>query len=179
MSMTAYKMTLPLLKLRCRIDGKSGCWVWAQCTQDNGGYGRVRHDGKTHLAHRLAWHLSGRKLPEGRQTVLAHDCGEPRCINPAHMRLVGKGDHIRELTAAGVMSQGVKHSLAVTKHARARAKLDMEKAQQIRELFASGIPHAKIAAEFGVGQSTVQKVCSYRTWRDSSWTMLEARNGRA
>lgn len=63
----------------------SGCTLWLGHAV-NGGYGMVRHDGRSQLAHRVAWELANGPIPDG--LVIDHLCRVRSCINPAHMRVV-------------------------------------------------------------------------------------------
>lgn len=49
---------------------------------------------------------------------------------------------------------------------RQRAKLDIEKVKRILQLYADGLPEAKIAEEFSVSQATIHQICYGATWRD-------------
>lgn len=63
-----------------------------------------------------------------------------------------------------------KHLLAVTpgEHARLHAKLNFEKAAEIRRLYAvDGLTQKEIADRFGVDQTTVSCVITNRTWCES------------
>lgn len=77
-------MSLEELRQRIQV-GKDGCWLW-QGSKDRHGYGRASHDGKTWLAHRLAYSLTVGPIPEG--MCLHHHCRTPGCANPLHLELV-------------------------------------------------------------------------------------------
>lgn len=72
------------------------CWVWTEVIGSNG-YGRFWADGKLWLAHRFAFTLSGRLIPDG--LVIDHICRNRMCVNPEHLRtltskentLIGEG----------------------------------------------------------------------------------------
>jgi hypothetical protein len=57
------------------------CWPWTGAT-DPKGYGKVRVDGKTRLAHRVAYELGHGKTPG---PCVMHKCDNPPCCNPAHL----------------------------------------------------------------------------------------------
>ena len=54
--------------------------------QKNNGYGRLRVNGKNHMAHRWAWEKVNGPIPEG--LTIDHLCFNRACIEPAHMRIV-------------------------------------------------------------------------------------------
>jgi hypothetical protein len=64
--------------------GKKACWLWTD-TPNHRGYGRISISGRTMLAHRLAWALDQglERIPT--KTFIHHRCGNPLCVNPAHL----------------------------------------------------------------------------------------------
>lgn len=68
---------------RAIIDGD--CWIWTGST--NGRYGRLEINGRTRYAHMATYELLRAPIPTG--ASLAHLCGRPLCINPAHLDLRG------------------------------------------------------------------------------------------
>lgn len=69
---------------RC-APGRNSCLIWTGGL-DHRGYGRVRIQGRYHLAHRVAyglWHA----VTLDRSELLLHSCDNPRCINPHHLRI--------------------------------------------------------------------------------------------
>lgn len=57
-------------------NSESGCLVWSRAT-DVHGYGRVKWEGVTVLAHRLAFFFMEGRWPSG---VLRHECDNPPCV---------------------------------------------------------------------------------------------------
>lgn len=69
--------------------GPDGCWPWrGPLTRD--GYGRFGRPAR--LAHRLAYELMRRPIPEG--FVIDHLCRNRRCVNPVHMEAVKQRENI-------------------------------------------------------------------------------------
>lgn len=64
--------------------GPNECWPWLGALDD--GYGRVRVDGIRKPAHRYAWELANRAVPDGQ--VMDHLCRNRACCNPAHLEPV-------------------------------------------------------------------------------------------
>lgn len=72
----------------------SGCWEWTG-SLDRHGYGQVRFDGATRLAHRVVYEVIVGPIPTGYQLDhLCHEaafcicgprCPHRRCVNPAHL----------------------------------------------------------------------------------------------
>ena len=63
----------------------SGCVVWTGAL-NNGGYGIIRVDGRTRMAHRIAWAEERGSIPEG--MFLDHICWNRSCVNVEHLRIV-------------------------------------------------------------------------------------------
>lgn len=66
------------------LDG-SACWLWTG-SRDRHGYGQFRVEGRTTLAHRVSWLLSGKELPE-LPLMLDHLCRTRACVNHDHLRV--------------------------------------------------------------------------------------------
>lgn len=65
------------------IDGF--CWAWTGALNSRG-YGCTAVNGKSQLAHRVAYQLLVGDIPAGMQ--IDHLCGNKRCCNPAHLEPV-------------------------------------------------------------------------------------------
>lgn len=81
-------MTTPLPRTfwtKVRADLKSGCWVW-QAARNSRGYGCFAVNGRSQLAHRLAYTEAHGSIPEG--LTIDHLCQNKRCVNPAHLEAV-------------------------------------------------------------------------------------------
>lgn len=85
-------------------DPNSGCFIWAGSCK-SGGYGytwllrRPSTLNKKILAHRLAWLLDGRVIPEG--LCVLHKCDTPSCVNPGHLFLGTQADNMRDMAKKG------------------------------------------------------------------------------
>lgn len=58
------------------------CWIWVGRMNRNG-YGRLHHNGKEGMAHRLSYEEHVGPIPEG--LLLDHVCRTRCCVNPAHL----------------------------------------------------------------------------------------------
>lgn len=90
-----------LARIFSRIEvSPTGCWQWLGRDKTTNGYGRLRHQNRMELVHRVmyAWLVGpiprgiGRHIPQ-----LDHrECDNPSCCNPAHLRLVsGRENSLR------------------------------------------------------------------------------------
>jgi len=103
-----------------KIEGDK-CWVWTACKDPNG-YGRFRlPDGRTALAHRVAYLLEKGEIPDGME--LDHKCNNPTCVNPSHLRPCTSRENKWNRKHGKVSSSGLR---GVTRHGRGwRAKISI------------------------------------------------------
>jgi hypothetical protein len=71
-------------------DPTTGCWIWAGAI--TAGYGRVKRNGRTDMAHRVAYELHVGPIPAGLH--LDHLCRNRACVNPAHLEPVTRRTNI-------------------------------------------------------------------------------------
>jgi hypothetical protein len=128
----------------------SGCHEWTGRLQPNG-YGQIRANGKTSYAHRVAWELANKPIPEG--AYVLHDCDNRRCVNPEHLRLGTFQDNMDDMTAKKRHAHGERNG-----HARLSE-------QAVRDIRASEALQADLAARYGVSQSLVSMIRSGRIWK--------------
>lgn len=77
----------------------NGCHIW-QKARNSRGYGVVWHNGKLHLAHRVAWLLEhGRWPADG--LVLDHVCEVKECVNAEHLREMENWRNLRRAIPRG------------------------------------------------------------------------------
>lgn len=74
------------------------------------GYGKVRFDEKSWLAHRLMWCVKGRELPP-KPWIIRHRCHNRRCVNIDHLEI---GDHRSNHLDA--VTAGRKQGAALSEH---------------------------------------------------------------
>lgn len=120
------------------------CWNWQAATFTNG-YGAFRLDGRTVLAHRIAY-LIGKGDPGG--TVVRHGCDNPLCCNPGHLELGTQRDNVHD------------------KVRRGRLKLPPSKLteSQVRAIRADNRADLKIAESYGVSRSLIQQIRTRKVW---------------
>ena len=89
----------PLEKLHARTEiDPSGCHIW-RGSRTAGGYGRISFNGREMYAHRLAAAEAFGMFDQ--RLVVLHECDNPPCVNPEHLRLGTQADNIRDMAAKG------------------------------------------------------------------------------
>lgn len=73
------------LRVVAKLSIEGECWVWTG-KKLKGGYGSIKWEGRTRVAHRVVYELLVGQIPEG--LTIDHLCRNPACLNPAHMEPV-------------------------------------------------------------------------------------------
>lgn len=144
-------MNLQQLAARAEID-PAGCWIWAKA-RNAAGYGVVRSDGKTVLAHRAAY-AAATGLPP--PPMVCHRCDTPACINPEHLFAGCAKTNARDMVSKGRQQQGAGHW---------RSELCLQDVAEIRSRALIGESQAAVANLFGISQSVVSEIASGNAWR--------------
>lgn len=128
-------------------DREAGCLVWLRSTSPKG-YGFVRIDGHWGPAHRVAYRYYHGPIPS--DSHILHDCDNPSCVNPLHLRAGTNAENIAEKVAKD----------------RAGKKLTLDQVLEIRRFAATGgTTQAEIAKQYGVSPQTISRIVSGTRWR--------------
>jgi hypothetical protein len=134
---------------------KEGCWEWKGCFQAQG-YPMLGHkslkNGKD-VGHRISYMVHKGPIPSG--MVIMHECDNPACTNPDHLRLGTHQDNVDDKICKGRMRRGAD---------RANSKLDWVKVKRIRNMLPGLYKHPEIAEMFGVSRSLVSMIISNKRW---------------
>ena len=123
------------------------------CTEHDGyimpnGYGQVRRQGKTWLAHRWSAHAAHGPCPPGQ--VVRHKCDNRRCINPEHLEYGSQGDNLNDRKERATQYR----------------KLGKEDIPQIRKRLAEGATLAQVGREFGVSYVMIRYIRDGKQWAE-------------
>jgi hypothetical protein len=150
-----------LLRYVDQSGGPDACWPWTG-SRGSGGYGAayIRRDGRRirNKAHRAVYQTLYGDLP--RDVLVLHNCHNPICCNPAHLRPGSQLDNMadRQREGAGYARREA--------HYRALRLSDATIAA-IRADYASGRGQHALAARYGISRSSVQRIVRRADrWKD-------------
>ena len=139
---------------KVEVSDADACWWWTASRAE--GYGRVRFNGKSRPAHRIAWELyHGRTIPDG--LLALHSCDQPACVNPNHIYPGTHKDNANDTTERGRWNhkRGEDH---------ATSKLTNDDVLSIVARFDTGESGRAIAAGYDIGFSVVHNIMTGTTW---------------
>lgn len=132
---------------KAEINDVNGCWNWRAAICD--GYGRIRHQGKMQLAHRVSFELHSGPVPAG--LFVCHRCDNPICINPSHLFVGTHSANMADMAIKG-RRRGI---VAIDGERHGRAKLTDAEVSTIRS---SGQPAKVLAREYGVSDRQIRHI---------------------
>lgn len=135
---------------------KSDCWNWLG-HKDKLGYGRLNvffgDNQKPILAHRIALALSGIDVPQHK--CVLHECDNPSCCNPNHLRLGSKHDNNSDMRIKKRSARGEINGKAV---------LSNDDAIAIKDALNAGIIGRQLAKQYNVSESTISSIKHGTRW---------------
>lgn len=133
------------------------CWEFRVGTTSRNGYGSVRAQGKTHMAHRVSYEHTYGPIPEG--LIVLHACDNPPCMNPGHLRAGSVRENTQDMLDRG------RHIPPVGER-NGMSRITDDVAWSILDTRAeSGRSYVDIAKQFGVSMSLVALIVKGRRWR--------------
>jgi hypothetical protein len=143
------KLDLQIFKQLSKLDPETGCINW-QGEMSHNGYGRYEGN----YAHRVAFKLKNGYMPVKPQIVY-HTCGNPRCVNPEHLKAGTSSDKTRAAISRGKWRGNTgRHE----KH-----KINKETADLIRSLYNVGtFKQIELADLFNITQPQISQICNFK-----------------
>lgn len=139
--------------------GPDECWPWTAGLFSNG-YGQFRVGRRKVRAHRAYFEKVVGPVPAGK--ILCHSCDNPRCCNPAHLRVGTHGDNAADRSARGRDGRGFKRQSG---EANGASRLKTADVAAIRAAHSAGESYRAIARRFGVSASQVGNIIRGDSWR--------------
>lgn len=137
------------------------CWIW-NAYINKSGYGIIGHGerrGQNGLAHRVSYMLNVGEIPKG--LLVRHDCDNPPCVNPSHLRLGNYQDNVDDMVNRGrsyyANRKGISNSFM--------AKITERTARSIKIDFHNGLTAAEIINKHAVSKHIVWDIKSGKTWK--------------
>lgn len=139
-------------------NGPNGCWLWTASCKERG-YGQYMLKGKMYRAHRLAWLLSGHKLPD-RPLELAHTCDTRICVNPAHLFVATHDENMADCKAKRRHTHGERNI-----HAKLTDAQVIEIRQRFKFYTKRRTNASELAPDYGVRRDVIYMAGTRRTWK--------------
>lgn len=129
------------------------CWQFTGAIQKSG-HGRVWHNKKMHLVHRLVYKMYGNPLEDNE--VLRHKCHNPACCNPAHLTPGTQHQNMQDKVKADRQPKGETHI---------NSKLTDNSAFAIKHLsITTTLTQHDLATMFNVSKRSIHNVVTGKTW---------------
>jgi hypothetical protein len=148
--------------------GPTSCWPW-QGTITRQGYGQFKCNGELWRAHRLIYTLVHGAIAD--DMMIRHDCDNPPCCNPAHLREGTHDDNMndkveRHRNATGDRAGARLHPDRLPRGmAHGNAKLTDNAVREIRRLRTEGMTYEQISNQFGVCEATIGNIVTGKIWK--------------
>ena len=148
-----------LEKVDIDVSTPESCWLW-KGGKIRSGYGSMRVDGVSWLAHRVSYRLLIGDIPDGLHCL--HRCDVPNCVRPSHLFLGTQSDNMVDMVAKGRGRQPLPPIGEQHRH----AKLNRVDVYCVRQIVSQGIAsQRRVARLFGVSPSAVEQIINNKRWR--------------
>ena len=138
------------------VKSKQECWNWLG-SLDRYGYGKVKIGDRVYISHRVAYSLgNGVEFPSSDQHVL-HKCDNSMCCNPNHFFIGTHADNMKDMSRKGRRGKAKNFS----------HKMNQQKADQLREDFASGLSKHALSRKYDICPKHVRDILSGTFWKRS------------
>ena len=166
-----------------KVDCSGDCWLWKHSTFHNG-YGQFKVQERNLRAHRVAWEITHGGIPDG--LFVLHSCDNPRCCNPAHLRLGTHRENMADMQRKGRAAAGDQNGSRLypdrlirgDAHPARRiagwsqgerngeARLTESQVREIRARYAAGgVTLQQMGSEFGVSGTSIKRIVDFKSWK--------------
>lgn len=126
-----------------------GCWEW-QKRINFLGYGQIKSEKKTELAHRVSYKVFIGEIPENK--CVLHTCDNRKCVNPEHLWV---GDDI----------DNAKDRMEKGRNNHYKKRLDKEDVKKIRKAYPQ-MSMTKLAKKYERNLSCIWCILTNKTWKN-------------
>jgi len=132
------------------------CWIWEGAIQSSG-YGSFGiGEGKTALAHRIAYEIEYGVIPDG--LCIRHRFDEKLCVNPKHLVVGTIADNNKDMRERGRQASGENNGMS---------KLTDKQVITMRSDYKfEGKSIKELAVEYEIHYNTARNVIHGNTWKD-------------
>ncbi len=157
--------TLQTLLAKCRED--ADCLLWTGSLSHSSGHPKYNNK----AARRLVYALAKGPIPPGK--LVTTTCGCAQCLSPEHLALISKSQAAVKGNAC--LTVRMRKAIASAKANRPKAKLDMQKAEEIR---GSSATLDELAERYAVDRTLISKVRRNEAWREMTATPFQGLGAR-
>lgn len=125
---------------------ESECWEWERA-RTTAPYPVVWLNGRPAYVHRLAAILM-LEMDEGSELHVLHDCDNPPCFNPKHLRTSTHKENMQDALLKGRLGK----------------KLKPDDVIEIKRLLSEGHTQSSLAKQFNVSKTTISQIARGETW---------------
>lgn len=129
------------------------CLIWP-FAMSRSGYGNISVNGSNTNASRFLCEMV-HGVPPFPHMEAAHECGNPACVNKRHLSWKTPVENAADRDRHGTNMRGENHCFA---------KLSEPDVMRIRSM-AGKVSQSRLAAEYGVSQSSIYLIQSGKNWR--------------
>lgn len=129
------------------------CIEWPYSKNHNG-YGVVWLNGKVFRAHRVSFEKHIGEIGKG--MVVIHDCDNPACVNPNHLKIGSQKDNLADMHRKNRAAKGGHHG---------NSKLSESDVIAAKQKHKSGISIYRLAKLYDVNWTTMNRAVQGDTWR--------------
>ena len=159
LDVTLYDIARFFSKVSVKKDNE--CWEWRGRTSSEG-YGRLTIGSTQHMAHRLSLALAIGPITDP-ELVVRHKCDNRLCVNPNHLETGTQQENMEDRRIRDRTARGQNNG---------RSKLTEEDVRKIR---ADTRTSRQVAADYGVGMMTIQRIKNRSSWGHLSDTPPDQR----
>lgn len=162
-------MTLTLKTIKDRCDEVGSCWIWKQGC-NSGGCPNARDGKETVVVRRRSWELHHGRAAKRRYFIVA-TCHHALCVSPECASELGGAQYIAFRHMNGSLNHAA-HRVARTQAVRARSKLSIERAADLRARIRAGEDRGAVAQSYGITRNHANRVARGLNWQPQAFSVF-------